>query len=93
MHGKYDKIQTPVAFGTLEDQSFDFKDDKEGEFTFCFDRVYYQESNQAEFFEFLALHIVKDVVNAINGTILTYGQIGAGKTYNLECLCIFMKEV
>ncbi|XP_057830173.2 kinesin-like protein KIN-1 isoform X1 [Cryptomeria japonica] len=68
----------------FDDQSFVFKEDKEGEFTFCFDRIYYQDSTQAEVFEFLALPIIKDAMNAINGTILTYGQTGAGKTHSME---------
>ncbi|KAI3871888.1 hypothetical protein MKX03_012924 [Papaver bracteatum] len=55
-----------------------------GEFTFCFDKVFYQESKQADVYEFLALPIVKDAVNAINGTIIVYGQTGAGKTYSME---------
>ncbi|KAH9317368.1 hypothetical protein KI387_019137, partial [Taxus chinensis] len=68
----------------LDEKTFIFKDDKEGEFTFCFDRIYYEDSTQAEVFEFLALPIVKDAMNAINGTILTYGQTGAGKTHSME---------
>uniref|UniRef100_A0A2N9GQA1 Kinesin motor domain-containing protein n=1 Tax=Fagus sylvatica TaxID=28930 RepID=A0A2N9GQA1_FAGSY len=39
---------------------------------------------QVEVYEFLALPIVRDAVNGINGTIITYGQTGAGKTYSME---------
>ncbi|XP_059069935.1 kinesin-like protein KIN-1 isoform X6 [Cryptomeria japonica] len=76
----------------FDDQSFVFKEDKEGEFTFCFDRIYYQDSTQAEVFEFLALPIIKDAMNAINGTILTYGQTGAGKTHSME-VEIYMERI
>ncbi|RVX18738.1 Kinesin-like protein KIN-1 [Vitis vinifera] len=45
---------------------------------------FYQGSEQVDVYEFLALPIVRDAVNAINGTIITYGQTGAGKTYSME---------
>ncbi|XLS96883.1 hypothetical protein HN51_039618, partial [Arachis hypogaea] len=59
-------------------------DDKDEELTFSFDRVFYEESKQDDVYQFLALPIVRDSVNAINGTIITYGQTGAGKTYSME---------
>ncbi|KAI3853918.1 hypothetical protein MKW92_009794 [Papaver armeniacum] len=73
-----------ICIHDLDPESFVLKDEKEGEFTFCFDKVFYQESKQADVYEFLALPIVKDAVNAINGTIIVYGQTGAGKTYSME---------
>ncbi|KAL9689818.1 hypothetical protein QQ045_010208 [Rhodiola kirilowii] len=68
----------------LDDTSFVFKDEKDEDITFNFDRVFYSESEQASVYEFIALPIVRDAVNAINGTIITYGQTGAGKTYTME---------
>ncbi|CAM8988041.1 unnamed protein product [Rhodiola kirilowii] len=68
----------------LDDESFVFKDEKDEDITFNFDRVFYSESEQASVYEFIALPIVRDAVNAINGTIITYGQTGAGKTYTME---------
>ncbi|KAI3932137.1 hypothetical protein MKW92_000273 [Papaver armeniacum] len=68
-----------ICIHDLDPESFVLKDEKEGEFTFCFDKVFYQESKQADVYEFLALPIVKDAVNAINGTIIVYGQ-----TYSME---------
>ncbi|WOG84332.1 hypothetical protein DCAR_0103515 [Daucus carota subsp. sativus] len=68
----------------LDAESFIFKDEKDEELKFSFDRVFYPESEQAEVFEFVALPIIKDVFNAVNGTIITYGQTGAGKTYSME---------
>ncbi|KAF8022952.1 hypothetical protein BT93_F0462 [Corymbia citriodora subsp. variegata] len=51
---------------------------------FSFDKVFYDDSRQDDVYSFLARPIVRDVVNAINGTIITYGQTGAGKTYSME---------
>ncbi|KAL0464505.1 UNVERIFIED_CONTAM: Kinesin-like protein KIN-1 [Sesamum latifolium] len=59
-------------------------DEKEEEIKFHFDRVFFQGSQQADIYEFLALPIVKGVVNGVNGAIITYGQTGAGKTYSME---------
>lgn len=61
-----------------------FKDEKDEDTAFCFDRVFYQDSEQGDVYEFLARPIVEDTVNAINGTLITYGQTGAGKTNSLE---------
>ncbi|GMH10450.1 hypothetical protein Nepgr_012291 [Nepenthes gracilis] len=73
-----------VCIRRIDDGTFIFKDEKDGDLAFSFDRVFYEESDQANIFEFLALPIVHDAVNGINGTIITYGQTGAGKTYSLE---------
>ncbi|XP_048499237.1 kinesin-like protein KIN-1 isoform X4 [Beta vulgaris subsp. vulgaris] len=56
---------------------FLLKDEKDGDLCFSFDKAFYEDSAQASVYEALALPIVQDAVNAINGTILTYGQ-GAG---------------
>ncbi|KAI3875660.1 hypothetical protein MKW92_046488 [Papaver armeniacum] len=73
-----------ICIHDLDPETFVLKDEKEGEFTFCFDKVFYEDSKQSDVYEFLALPIVKDAVNAINGTIIVYGQTGAGKTYSME---------
>ncbi|XP_031276558.1 kinesin-like protein KIN-1 [Pistacia vera] len=73
-----------VCIRGIDSETFIFKDDKEEEFKFCFDRVFYENSEQVDVYEFLALPIIRDAVNAINGTIITYGQTGAGKTYSME---------
>ncbi|KAK4273504.1 hypothetical protein QN277_021887 [Acacia crassicarpa] len=73
-----------VCIRRIDTETFVFKDEKEEDFTFSFDRVFYEKSEQADVYEFLALPIVRDAVNAINGTIITYGQTGAGKTYSME---------
>ncbi|CAH2062945.1 unnamed protein product [Thlaspi arvense] len=73
-----------VCVRGIDAESFVFQDDKEDEFTFSLDRVFYEDSAQAAVYEFLALPIMRDAVNAINGTIITYGQAWAGKTYSME---------
>ncbi|XP_023638365.1 kinesin-like protein KIN-1 isoform X1 [Capsella rubella] len=73
-----------VCVRGIDAETFVFQDDKEDELTFSLDRVFYEESPQAAVYEFLALPIMRDAVNAINGTIITYGQTGAGKTYSME---------
>ncbi|XP_021898959.1 kinesin-like protein KIN-1 [Carica papaya] len=73
-----------VCIHGIDTESFIFKDEKEEDFTFNFDRVFYEKSEQADVYEFLALPIVRDAVKALNGTIITYGQTGAGKTYSME---------
>ncbi|KAG5244875.1 hypothetical protein OIU76_002946 [Salix suchowensis] len=72
-----------ISISSLNSESFVFKEEKE-ECTFSFDKVFYEESMQADVYEFLALPIVKDAVKGVNGTIITYGQTGAGKTYSVE---------
>ncbi|KAK4739195.1 hypothetical protein R3W88_002892 [Solanum pinnatisectum] len=73
-----------VSVQGINSESFIVKDEKEQEFDFTFDRVFYQGSEQADIYEFLALPIVQGALDAINGTIITYGQTGAGKTYCME---------
>ncbi|CAI9765019.1 unnamed protein product [Fraxinus pennsylvanica] len=73
-----------VCIRAVDSDSFLLKDDKEEEFEFHFDRVFYQRSEQAKIYEFLALPVVKGAVEGVNGAIVTYGQTGAGKTYSME---------
>ncbi|GMN48317.1 hypothetical protein TIFTF001_017493 [Ficus carica] len=73
-----------VCVQCVDSETFNLKDEKDEIFTFSFDKVFYENSEQASVFEFLALPIVRDAVNGINGTIITYGQTGAGKTYSME---------
>lgn len=41
-------------------------------------------SSQEDIFEFCSQDIVKQVVNGFNGTIMCYGQTGAGKTFTMN---------
>ncbi|CAN8280567.1 unnamed protein product [Cochlearia groenlandica] len=73
-----------VCVRLIDDENFVFQDEKEDEFTFSLDRSFYEDSAQSQVYEFLALPIMRDALNGINGTIITYGQTGAGKTYSME---------
>ncbi|KAK1272217.1 Kinesin-1-like protein PSS1 [Acorus gramineus] len=53
---------------------FASQDDKEEKSMFCFDRVFYPGSSQSEVYEFIAMPIIQDIMNATNGTIFSYGQ-------------------
>ncbi|KAL2942188.1 Kinesin-like protein KIN-1, partial [Bienertia sinuspersici] len=65
---------TSVSIHRMDDESFNFKDEKDGDLSFSFDKVFYEDSTQASVYEVLAMPIVQDTVNGTNGTILTYGQ-------------------
>ncbi|KAL0005825.1 hypothetical protein SO802_013386 [Lithocarpus litseifolius] len=73
-----------VCIRCIDTETFILKDEKEEDIIFSFDRVFCEKSGQAEVYEFLVLPIVRDAINGINGTIITYGQTGAGKTYSIE---------
>ncbi|RLN05363.1 kinesin-1-like protein PSS1 isoform X2 [Panicum miliaceum] len=60
------------------------KDEREEDVIFSFDKVFYEDAQQSDVYDFLAVPIVSDAINGINGTIITYGQTGAGKTYSME---------
>ena len=47
-----------------------------------FDKIFYQNSNQEEIFEFIK-PILNSIFEGINCTILGYGQTGSGKTYTI----------
>ncbi|XP_050221136.1 kinesin-like protein KIN-1 [Mercurialis annua] len=73
-----------VCIRSMDTETFILKDDKEEECVFSYDRVFYEESLQSDVYQFIALPIIRGAVNGINGTIITYGQTGAGKTYSME---------
>ncbi|KAL4564175.1 hypothetical protein LXL04_028228 [Taraxacum kok-saghyz] len=73
-----------ICITRSDSQSFSIKDEKDKQYTFTFDRVFYEDSEQADVYEHVGRPIVRDAVNSINGTIITYGQTGAGKTYTME---------
>ncbi|KAJ0605024.1 putative plus-end-directed kinesin ATPase [Helianthus annuus] len=73
-----------LHFARSDSRSFTLQDENDEHHTFSFDKVFYKDSEQADVYEFLASHLVRDVVKGINGTIITYGETGAGKTYTME---------
>nr|XP_043608233.1 kinesin-like protein KIN-1 [Erigeron canadensis] len=73
-----------ICISRSDSHSFTLKDEKDEQYIFSFDKVFYDDSEQSDVYDFLARPIVTDALNAINGTIITYGQTGAGKTYTME---------
>ncbi|KAL6658789.1 hypothetical protein ACP70R_002829 [Stipagrostis hirtigluma subsp. patula] len=73
-----------VCFKKLDSETFVYKDEREDDVIFSFDKVFYEDAEQSDVYNFLAVPIVADAINGINGTIITYGQTGAGKTYSME---------
>ncbi|EMS51037.1 Kinesin heavy chain [Triticum urartu] len=78
------KANDKVCFKKLDSESFVFKDERDEDVIFSFDKVFYDDAEQSDVYNFLAVPIVADAVNGINGTIISYGQTGAGKTYSME---------
>ena len=50
---------------------------------FKFDRILHNAS-QEDVFDSCARDIIKSVVDGFNGTVLCYGQTGAGKTFSMS---------
>ncbi|GBN44025.1 hypothetical protein AVEN_202961-1, partial [Araneus ventricosus] len=40
--------------------------------------------NQADIYDEVFRPLVDSVINGFNGTVIAYGQTGAGKTYTME---------
>ncbi|XP_035981623.1 kinesin-1 heavy chain-like [Fundulus heteroclitus] len=51
---------------------------------YYFDRVFQSNTTQVQFYNAVALKIVKDVLEGYNGTIFAYGQTSSGKTHTME---------
>ena len=54
-------------------------DSKEAQGAFTFDRVFGMDSRQVDVFDYSIRSTVDDILNGYNGTVLAYGQTGAGK--------------
>jgi kinesin family protein 3/17 len=54
------------------------------EHQFAYDRVFDEQSSQAEVFEQTCQPVVHSVLEGYNGTVLAYGQTGTGKTFTME---------
>jgi kinesin family protein 5 len=51
---------------------------------YVFDQVYDPSASQAKLYETAVTPIVDSVLKGYNGTILAYGQTGAGKSYTMS---------
>ena len=59
---------------------------RHGPQAFRFDRILGENATQADVYDSAAQEIVSDVLKGYNGTILAYGQTGAGKTHTLSSI-------
>ncbi|DBB04859.1 TPA: hypothetical protein ACH3X3_010146 [Trebouxia sp. C0006] len=53
---------------------------------FEFDKILPENSVQSDVYQAAVQPVVEDVLNGYNGTIMAYGQTGAGKTYTLSSI-------
>eukprot|EP00924_Labyrinthula_sp_SR-Ha-C_P004504 snap_masked-scaffold_1-processed-gene-2.38-mRNA-1 protein AED:0.03 eAED:0.05 QI:0/-1/0/1/-1/1/1/0/685 len=51
--------------------------------TFSFDQVYDETAEQKQIYDDIAFPLVENVIDGFNGTIFSYGQTGAGKTWSM----------
>lgn len=51
--------------------------------TFAFDKILGPEATQHDVYNMAVRDVVEDVLNGYNGTVMAYGQTGAGKTHTL----------
>lgn len=58
-------------------------DSKEAQGAFTFDRVFGMDSRQVDVFDYSIRSTVDDILNGYNGTVLAYGQTGAGKSFTM----------
>jgi hypothetical protein len=58
-------------------------------YTFTFDHVYSEHSNQSDVYNNTARDAVLSSLSGYNASIIAYGQTGTGKTYTMEvCVCV-----
>ena len=55
-----------------------------GHHVFAFDALFPPSSSQKEVFDEVGAPLIESVLEGYNGTILAYGQTGAGKTFTME---------
>jgi DNA replication protein DnaC len=59
-------------------------------YTFTFDHVYSEHSNQSDVYNNTARDAVLSSLSGYNASIIAYGQTGTGKTYTMEvCVCVY----
>lgn len=60
---------------------------RQNNFKFKFDHVFHN-SSQTAVYDLHARDTVHDVVDGVNGAIMTYGQTGSGKTFTMVMICL-----
>jgi kinesin family protein 6/9 len=68
-----------------------FVNNQRESYSFKFDNVLHNVSQETVFDE-CAREIISSVVDGYNGTILAYGQTGAGKTFTYVLYCVLFQQ-
>ena len=50
---------------------------------FTYDHAFFEETNNAQFYNILAPPLIDKAFEGYNGTMFAYGQTGTGKTYSM----------
>ena len=66
-----------------KNESGGFVNNQQEQWRFKFSKILHNAS-QEDVFEQCSIDIVKSVIEGFNGTILVYGQTGAGKTFTMS---------
>ncbi|CDW85408.1 kinesin motor domain-containing protein [Stylonychia lemnae] len=75
-------IQT-VTVQVPKNESSGFVNNQQEQWRFKFDKILHN-SSQEDVFDHCARDIVKSVIEGFNGTVMVYGQTGAGKTFTMN---------
>jgi len=75
---KVNHIRSEVSIANPKAQT------SEGPKAFFFNDVFNSETSQKDIYDQVAFPLVDSVLHGYNGTILAYGQPGAGKTYTMQ---------
>ena len=80
-----EQLAVSIDLGTEEItlKDLDAKDESAAPKTFCFDRVFNSLASQQTIFDDVVRPLIQRVLEGYNGTILAYGEQGAGKTYTM----------
>jgi centromeric protein E len=58
--------------------------EKAGARSFAYDRVYSEDTETAEIFEYQGVQVIEKCISGFNGCIFCYGQTGSGKTHTMH---------
>ena len=55
--------------------------------TFAFDRVFDENTSQADVYESTTKNLLDSVLDGYNATVFAYGATGCGKTHTITSVC------
>lgn len=71
-----------ASFTSSKSLTFSSKTEKKN-YDFNFDRVFTSQATQEDIYNRGVKHVVDNVLDGFNGTVLAYGQTGSGKTHTM----------